>query len=163
MIVLGVDPGLYRLGYGIIHQEGESFLPLEAGVFRLSKALSFPGKLAAIYRFFTNLIQEYHPSVLCLEAPFVFKDPRAMGRLRSVVAVFELIAGLNDLEAVEIPPKKVRSVLLGYGGATKDQVRRWVQAYVDESMGVVVKDGELDDSDALAVALSYFFVSAVPQ
>lgn len=162
MIVLGVDPGLYRLGYGIIHQEGESFLPLEAGVFRLPKTLPFPQKLAAIYRFFTDVVQAHQPGALCLEAPFVFRNPKVTGRLWSVVAVFELIAGLNNLKAVEVPPKKVRSVLLGYGGAPKDQVRRWVQAYVDESLGVVVENGEMDNSDALAVALSYFFVSAVP-
>lgn len=163
MIVLGIDPGLYRLGYGIIHQQGDSFLPLEAGVFRLSKTLSLPGKLAAVYRFFMDVVHEHHPDALCLEAPFVFKNPMATGRLRSIVAVFELIAGLNDMEAVEVPPKKVRSVLLGYGGAPKDQVRRWVQAYVDESFGVLIKDGTMDDSDALAVALSYFFVSGTPK
>jgi crossover junction endodeoxyribonuclease RuvC len=156
MIVLGVDPGLYRLGYGIVHGQGDSFLALEAGVFNLPGKIGLSEKLALIYEYFTALTESYQPDAVCIEAPFVYKNARTAMRLGAVAAMFQLIAGQKRLEVLEISPKKVRSVLIGYGGASKDQVKRWVSAYVDEAKDVVKKEGVFDDTDAIAVAMSYF-------
>lgn len=157
MIVLGVDPGLYRLGYGIVQGKGDRFSALESGVFKISKKIKFSEKLALIYGFFLGLTETYKPEAVCIEAPFIYKNPRTAIHLCAVSAMFQLIAGQKKLEVLEIPPKKVRSVLVGYGGANKDQVERWVSAYVDDAKDIVKEQGVFDDTDAIAVAMSYFF------
>ena len=158
MNVLGVDPGLYKIGYGIVKCTDDNFVVLASGILNIPKKLSVSKKLAFAYNFFNKLIDDFLPKVLCVESPFIYKNPKVTYRLIHIVSIIHLIAGQRDLEIVEIVPAKVRKVIVGFGSANKEQVSRHLVDLIGGVRKVDYTDGIYDDSDALAVAASYFFM-----
>jgi crossover junction endodeoxyribonuclease RuvC len=149
MIVLGVDPGSLRTGYGAIETDGRRHSLLEKGVLAPSKRLSLPDRLSFIHAGTAELIGRLRPDSLAVEDVFHAANTRTalvLGHVRGVVLLAGAEAGLH---VHEFSPATVKAQITGYGRAEKVQVALMVARLLD-----LPGDGEAGDAaDALAVAL----------
>lgn len=159
VVILGVDPGSVRTGYGAILSDGRRHSLLEHGVLAPPARLALPERLRILHAGLCGLIERLRPDRLAVEDVFHAVNARSalvLGHVRGVV----LLAGAQaGLEVLAFSPASVKSQLTGYGRAEKVQVALMVSRILalpqDEPAG--------DASDALAVALSCAHVSLDPR
>jgi len=149
MIVLGVDPGLTSIGYGVLESKGKTILVKGFGTFTTPKREPLPSRLQNIHNSIQEIIEKYEPDALACETVFYGKNARStilLGHARGVVL---LAAETRGLRVLEFSPREVKSAVGGRGNSTKQQVKYMVKAQLN------IKDlpGSADVSDALAVAL----------
>jgi crossover junction endodeoxyribonuclease RuvC len=149
MIVLGVDPGSHRTGWGVIDTDGRCHRLLDKGTITPSSRLSLPARLRAIHEGVSALITRLAPDIVAVEDVFHAANTRTalvLGHVRGVV----LLAGAEaGLPVREFPPATVKQQITGFGRAEKGQVAFMVARMLD-----LAGDGEAGDAaDALAVAL----------
>jgi crossover junction endodeoxyribonuclease RuvC len=142
VIILGVDPGSLRTGYGAIHSDGRRHELVEHGVLAPPRQLPLPDRLRRIHEGMATLIQRLHPDCLAARSALV------LGHVRGVV----LLAGAEaHLPVYAFPPATVKVQVTGSGRADKQQV-----AFMVARTLRLPGDGEAGDaSDALAVALCH--------
>jgi crossover junction endodeoxyribonuclease RuvC len=151
MVILGVDPGSLRTGYGAIDTDGRRHRLIEKGLLASSSRLSLPSRLRHIHDGIRELIVRLQPDVLAVEDVFHAANTRTalvLGHVRGVV----LLAGAEAGLAVhEFPPATVKQQVTGFGRAEKQQVAFMVSRLLE-----LPGDGEAGDAaDALAVALCH--------
>ena len=149
MVVLGVDPGSVRTGFGAVETDGRRHRLIEMGVLAPGPRLSLPEKLRHIHAGVTGLINRLSPDALAVEDVFHAANTRTalvLGHVRGVV----LLAGAQaGLPVHEYPPPTVKQQVTGFGRAEKSQV-----AYMVTRMLALSEDAVPGDAtDALAVAL----------
>lgn len=149
MIVLGIDPGTARLGYGLVERQGSALTMLDYGCLETIDDRPLSQRLLIIHEGIDDLIRTYHPEAVGVERLFFNKNVQtamAVGQARGVVL---LVAAQHGLPVLEYGPHEVKLAVTGYGRAPKDQVQRMVQLVL--SMEQVPKPD--DAADALAVAV----------
>ncbi len=151
MIVLGIDPGSLRTGYGVLATDGRRHRLLEKGALAPGARLSLPEKLRHIHAGIAELIARVHPDALAVEDVFHAANVRTalvLGHVRGVV----LLAGAEaGLPVHEYPPATVKQQVTGFGRAEKTQVAFMVTRML--SLETASEPG--DATDALAVALCF--------
>jgi crossover junction endodeoxyribonuclease RuvC len=151
MIVLGVDPGSLRTGYGAVETDGRRHRLIEMGVVAPGQKLALPDKLRHIHEGVVTLIGRLRPDVLAVEDVFHAANTRTalvLGHVRGVV----LLAGSRaGIEVHEYPPATVKQQITGFGRAEKSQV-----AFMVTRLLALAEDAAPGDAtDALAVALCF--------
>jgi crossover junction endodeoxyribonuclease RuvC len=149
VIVLGVDPGSQRTGYGLVETDGRRHRLLESGALVPGARLALAERLRHIHLGLTQLIARGRPDALAIEGVFHSANARTaivLGHVRGVV----LLAGAQaGLPIHEFPPATVKQQVTGSGRAEKTQV-----AYmVTRLLGLPAAASAGDPTDALAVAL----------
>ncbi len=151
MIVLGVDPGSQRTGYGAVETDGRHHQLLETGALAPPSRFSLPEKLRAIHAGVCALIERLHPDALAVEDCFHSANARTalvLGHVRGVV----LLAGAQaGVPVHEYPPATVKQQVTGYGRAEKQQVA----FMVTRLLALAEECAAGDATDALAVALCF--------
>lgn len=151
MIIFGIDPGYARLGYGLIEQVGNSFKAITYGVITTKAELPSADRLQKIYHHLMELIDRYQPEVMAVEELFFNKNVNTaiqVGQARGVA----LLTGAHAKIAVyEYTPLQVKQGVVGYGRASKDQVRQMVKILLNLSE----LPQKADSADALAVAICH--------
>ncbi len=149
MIVLGVDPGSNATGFGVI-RTGPVARMLAGGVIRTTAKAPLADRLLAIHDGLDAVIAAHAPDVMVVESLFNARNPRSalvLGHARGVI----LLAGARaGLPVHEYAPREVKLAVTGTGAAAKEQVRFMVMRLLG-----LRKEPPLDQSDALAVALTY--------
>jgi crossover junction endodeoxyribonuclease RuvC len=149
MIVLGVDPGSQRTGYGVIDTDGRRHRLVEKGTIAPSPRLALPARLRAIHEAVEALVVRTRPEALAVEDVFHAANTRTalvLGHVRAVV----LLAGAEaGLPIHEYPPATVKQQITGHGRAEKGQVAFMVSRLLELPDPAEAGDA----SDALAVAL----------
>ena len=149
MIVLGIDPGTARLGYGLVERQGSRLTMLDYGCIETVNDRPLEQRLLIIHEGIDDLIKTYRPEAVGVERLFFNKNVQtamAVGQARGVVL---LVAAQHGLPVLEYGPHEVKLAVTGYGKAPKDQVQRMVQMVL--SMKQIPKPD--DAADALAVAV----------
>ena len=149
MIVLGIDPGTARLGYGVVERQGSRLTMLDYGCLETTNDRPLEQRLLLIHEGIDDLIETWRPEVVGVERLFFNKNVQtamAVGQARGVVL---LTAAQHGLPLQEYGPHEVKQAVTGYGKAPKDQVQRMVQMVL--SMEELPKPD--DAADALAVAV----------
>lgn len=149
-IVMGVDPGSHRLGWGAVRRRGSRYLHVAHGVARAPATAALPERLRVIADGLERALDLVKPSVLALEQAFFHKDAHAalvIGHARGVVMLLAARAGLT---VVEYPPALVKRSVVGNGRADKAQV----QSMMRSILGLTEAPPE-DAADALAVAVCH--------
>jgi crossover junction endodeoxyribonuclease RuvC len=151
MIILGIDPGTVIMGFSIISVENNKVTLLEMNVEKMAKLPDQNAKLKRIFECTMEIIDQYNPDVLAIEAPFFGKNPQSMlklGRAQGVVIAASLS---RNLEVFEYSPRKIKQSITGKGAASKEQV-----AAMLKNMGIYTVDSKyFDATDALAVAVCH--------
>lgn len=149
MIVLGIDPGTARTGYGLVSREGSSLRMVDYGCLETVNDRPLGARLLLIHEALTDLIDSHRPAVMGVERLFFNRNVQtafAVGQARGVAL---LAAAQHGLPVFEYGPHEVKLAVTGYGRATKDQVQRMVQLVL--SMAELPRPD--DAADALAVAV----------
>jgi len=153
MIILGVDPGTLRTGYGIISVAQGNTLPIAYGIINLTKLNNLPEKLQKIYSELTSLITKYKPQEFSIETAFYGKNVQSAMKIGYARGVSILAAVNKDVMISEYSPREVKKSVVGTGAASKEQVNYMVKSILDLTSSKI----KLDESDALAVALCHSF------
>ena len=150
-IILGIDPGTMVMGYGVIREQGKKMELLTMGVINLKKLENQALKLKKIFERVLEIINEYHPDELAIEAPFFGKNVQSMlklGRAQGIVIAASMHAGM---EVQEYSPRKIKQSITGNGNASKEQVSAMLCRMYPISEHIQF----LDATDALAVAVCH--------
>jgi crossover junction endodeoxyribonuclease RuvC len=149
MILLGVDPGSLRTGWGAIDSDGRRHALLEAGVLAPPVRATLPEKLRFIHAGLCELIARLAPQAMAVEDVFHAQNTRSalvLGHVRGVALLAGAQAGLL---VHAFPPATVKAQVAGFGRAEKHQVA----LMVSRLLGLERDAAAGDSSDALAVAL----------
>ena len=152
-IILGIDPGTTIMGYGIIHIKGNRMELIQMGVLHLSKLGSHELKLKRIFERTLQLVDEYKPDELAVEAPFFGKNVQSMLKLGRAQGVAMSAALYRNVPIFEYAPKKIKMAITGKGTASKEQVSAMLKSILD----IKEMPKHLDASDGLAAAVCHHF------
>ncbi len=152
MYVLGIDPGLSRCGYGVVHQVASG--PTQAvavGVLRTEASRPTPERLAEIQVDLRALLREHRPSVVAIERVLFQVNVRTAIPVAQAAGIAMAEAVAAGCEVVEYSPNEVKLAVAGAGGASKDQMERMVQTL----LGIAQPLRPVDAADAVALALCH--------
>ena len=163
-IIMGIDPGTNIMGYGIIKASPAGIKAIQLGVLHLSQYSNHAIKLGKIYNKTIELIKEYLPDEMAIEAPFFGKNVQSMLKLGRVQGVVIATAISRDIPIVEYAPRKIKQVVTGNGNASKEQVARMLVQTLSNNIQHPTSNIkhqtsniQLDATDALAVAVCHYF------
>lgn len=155
-VILGIDPGTVVMGYGVIHIVGKDVRVLTLGVIKLDKMKDHPTRLKKIFDRTVEIIREYHPDHMAIEAPFFGKNVQSMLKLGRAQGVAIAAALSQNVPIAEYSPKKIKQSITGNGNASKEQVSAMLQNLLNSKMD----DLPLDATDGLAAAVCHYFNSS---
>lgn len=151
MVILGIDPGIAIVGYGLIRVEGSTSKVIDYGAIRTPASMEFPKRLKYIYDEISSLIDKHKPEELAIEELFFNKNVKtaiSVGQARGV----EILAAVNKgLDVYEYTPLQIKQGVTGYGRADKKQVQEMVKILLN--LDKVPKPDDV--ADALAVAICH--------
>ena len=151
MVVLGIDPGTARCGYGVVHCRGSRLAALDGGVVSTGADLPLEARLKRIYTRVRDLIAIYRPQALAIEDLFFGDNVRtafAVGQARGAAL---LAAGQAGVPCFSYTPQAVKQAVCGSGRAEKDQMQRMVGAL----LSLPAPPEPHHAADALAVAICH--------
>jgi crossover junction endodeoxyribonuclease RuvC len=151
-IILGVDPGTVVMGYGLVHQKGKELSIIRMGVLKLNKLQDQATRLKTIFERMLEIVEEYKPDEMAIEAPFFGKNVQSMLKLGRAQGVAMAAALYRDIPIFEYAPRTIKQTITGNGSASKEQVSKMLQAMLRfEEMPKF-----LDATDALAAAVCHY-------
>lgn len=154
-IILGIDPGTTIMGFGLIKVVQKKMEFMQLNELQLSKYDNHYTKLRRIFERTLELIDNYHPDEIAIEAPFFGKNVQSMLKLGRAQGV-AMAAGLSrDIPITEYEPKKIKMAITGNGNASKEQVAKMLQQLLE----IPQLPKNLDSTDGLAAAVCHFFNS----
>lgn len=151
MIIMGLDPGSRKVGYGIISIEGKKYTALDSGTVHFDHIDEFMDRLGEIYNSINFLIEKYQPQEISIESLIYVKSATSYGKLAQARGA--MLAAANQKlkgKIFEYAPNLVKSTVAGAGHASKEGVQKAIQ--------LLLKVGDFDtadESDALAIALCH--------
>jgi crossover junction endodeoxyribonuclease RuvC len=157
-IVLGVDPGTSVMGFGLIKIKGTEVSLLQYGVLHLSKYATHELKLKKIFDKLTQIISEYLPDEMAIEAPFFHQNVQSMLKLGRAQGVAMAAALAKEIPTTEYLPKQVKQSITGNGNASKEQVAYMLEVLLKTKLDAPL----LDATDALAAAMCHYFAMKSP-
>lgn len=153
MIILGIDPGIAIMGYGILKMSGNRIKVLENGVVTTSPKTKTPQRLKILYDNLNDIIKEYRPDEFAIEELFFNQNVKTAITVGHARGVQVFCAENNNLPIYEYTPLQIKQAITGYGRASKKQMQETVTTLLNLSQ--VPKPD--DAADALAVALCHSF------
>jgi crossover junction endodeoxyribonuclease RuvC len=151
MIILGIDPGIAILGYGVIRYEGNRFSPVKYGAVTTTPASPLPERLSLVYRGIIDLINEYKPDAFAVEELFFNKNVKTALTVGHARGVALLAAYETNLNIYEYTPLQVKQAIVGYGRAEKKQIQQMVKILL--KLDSIPKPDDV--ADALAIAICH--------
>ncbi len=152
MIILGIDPGLATMGYGVINAVKGNYSVIDYGAVITPKDCTLPQRLKQLEEGVQELIETFKPDNIAIEELFFSKNVTtgiAVSEARGVI-LLTAVKVLGD-EVYEYTPNQIKQAVTGYGGADKMQMQHMVQALL-RLKSVPRPD---DAADALAVAICH--------
>lgn len=159
-VILGIDPGTIVMGYGILIIEGNKPRLEAMGVLELNKYDDHYLRLRKIFERVTNLIDQYHPDELAIEAPFFGKNVQSMLKLGRAQGVAMAAALQRDIPIFEYAPLKIKMSITGNGKAAKEQVAGMLQRILHIPETSMLP--QMDATDGLAAALCHYYQTNNP-
>jgi crossover junction endodeoxyribonuclease RuvC len=155
MRVFGIDCGTEITGFGVVESDDAGRAPrlvLKAmGAIRLNKTLTTPERLLQVFRELSAEIERWKPDTVAIEEVFYSVNAKSALKLGQVRGVALLAAAAQALPVAEYAPLKIKSSVVGYGLAKKEQVQFMVARLLE--MAEVPEPA--DAADALAIAICH--------
>jgi crossover junction endodeoxyribonuclease RuvC len=149
MRVLGIDPGLRNLGWGVIQIAGSRLTHVANGIIH-SEGTDLAPRLLSLYRALTEVVRTHAPDTAAVEQTFVNKDAVATLKLGQARGIALLVPAEAGLTIGEYAPNAVKKAVVGVGHADKAQVAHMVRYQLP---GVELAGP--DAADALAIAICH--------
>lgn len=151
MRVLGIDCGTERTGYGVIESDGRTHRMVAAGVIRCGAHERLEARLATIAAGLREIIRAHEPEEAAVEEVFYSQNVKTALKLAHVRGIALLIIAEAGLPLGEYSPLAVKTSVVGYGRAEKQQVQLMVKSLL--GLDAVIESE--DASDAVAVAICH--------
>jgi crossover junction endodeoxyribonuclease RuvC len=149
--VLGIDPGTRTTGYGIVRLgRGGRLERICDGEIAPDPKIPLSERLFVISKTLTGIVEEYRPDNVSIEALFFAKNVKSAIMLGHARGVAFLSAAAFGIPVFEYSPTKIKQAVVGYGGATKEQVQKMVKFLLKTA-----EDSSPDAADALAAAICH--------
>lgn len=145
-IIIGIDPGSRKTGYGLIRVEGQRNIHLAHGCLDL-KGKTLAERLQQIEAGLRELIQQFQPQEAAIEQVFMHANPNSALKLGQARGAALVALGLP---AAEYSARAIKQAIVGYGAATKEQVQSMVKRLL-----LISEKIQSDAADALAIALCH--------
>ena len=149
MRIIGIDPGLARVGYGIIEIENERKILLDCGVIETGKDKKEQYRLYEIFKDLNELINHWNPNVAAVEKFFFYKSSTTISVVQARGVIMMALAS-RKIQVSEYSPSQVKLTIAGCGKASKKEVIEAVMYNLD--LNYAPKPD--DSADALAIALT---------
>lgn len=149
MRVIGIDPGLRNLGWGVIDADGGRISHVANGVLH-GEGTALPERLLALFDGLTAVVARHAPDTAAVEQTFVNRDGAGTLKLGQARAVALLVPARAGLTVGEYAPNQVKKTVVGVGHADKRQIEHMVRLQLP---GVEIAGP--DAADALAIALTH--------
>lgn len=148
-IILGIDPGSRKCGYGLVNATGSRLEFVACGVIRV-ETLAFPERLQTIFTTLREVIDEHHPQIAAIEEVFVGKSASSALKLGHARGAAMVACSSRRLEVHEYATRKVKQSIVGTGRADKEQMQHMIKVLLKLS------DAPSEDAaDALSVAICH--------
>lgn len=158
--ILGIDPGTNVLGFAIIDADTKRIQVIEIGVLTFAHiSEAHTDKLRYIFEQVQDIIQQYSPVEMAIEAPFFGKNVQAMLKLGRAQGVAIAAGMVNGLAITEYMPKKIKRAVTGNGNASKEQVAGMLENILHRKF----QEKYFDATDALATAVCHHFQGSSAQ
>ena len=151
MVILGVDPGLAIVGWGVVDYNKGRFKTLGYGAVRTEAGLSTEERLAIIYRDINRIIDHFKPAEMAVEELFFTNNITTGIRVAEARGVILLCGQQKGLKIAEYTPPQVKQAVVGYGKAEKKQVI----AMVTSILKLPAPPKPDDTADAVAIAICH--------
>jgi len=151
MRILGIDPGLRNMGWGVIDAQGTRLSHIANGVIH-STGTELPARLLSLHDQLTDVLARYLPQTAAVEQPFVNKDAVGTLKLGQARGVALLVPAQAGLPVGEYAPNKVKKTVVGVGHASKDQILHMVKLQLPGC-----NPNGPDAADALAIAICHAY------
>lgn len=151
MIILGIDPGIATVGYGLIETDGYRHKMIDTGVIETPPGLFVDQRLEIIYNDLNDLIKEYDPTEVSIEELFFNTNSKTAIGVAEARGVILLCCRKNNLTIAEYTPIQVKNAVTGNGRAEKIQIQEMVKTIL--KLNRIPKPD--DAADALALAICH--------
>ena len=149
MRVLGIDPGLRNLGWGVIETEGSRLSHVANGICR-SDGVSLAERLVSLHTQLTAVLALYRPDTAAVEQTFVNKDGVATLKLGQARGIAMLVPAMFGIPVAEYAPNQVKKTVVGAGHAEKNQIQVMLKILLPKAVPPTP-----DAADALAIAITH--------
>ena len=150
MIVLGVDPGSRITGYGLLQKKNNLITCVASGSIESPGSVPFFDRIYKIFTSMVDIMEKYRPDEMAIEDVFFAKNVKSSLKLGHARGAALIAAVQCNVKIHEYTPLEIKQSVVGYGRATKEQIRTMVQMILKLSS----KLGP-DTSDALAAAICH--------
>ena len=152
MRILGIDPGLARVGYGLVDIDKQKNKMLDCGIIQTSSKSQESKRLLEIYKDLSSLIIKWEPQIAVVEKFFFYRSSNTISIVQARGVVIMTLEKFK-LKILEFPPMQIKLAVTGYGHASKEEVL----ASVMQELNLKEVPKPDDAADALAIALTGIF------
>lgn len=151
MKILGIDPGMAIVGYGLLEVNSNNIQLIASGSIQTDKKLDDSKRLLEIYNDLSQIVEKYSPDCASVEQLFFFKNQKTIIPVAEARGVILTVLEKYNIPTFSYTPMEVKQVLTGYGRADKKEVEQMVK------LALEAKDlPKLDDTiDAIAIAICH--------
>ncbi len=155
MVIMGIDPGLATVGFGIVHYEKNSFRALEYGAVLTPAKKKTEFRLEEIYQNIDELIKQSKPDAVSIEKLYFNTNEKTAVNVCQARGVILLAATVNKVPIFEYTPLQIKQAVTGYGRADKKQI----MYMVTKLLSLKSEPHPDDTADALAAAICHAYSS----
>lgn len=151
MKILGIDPGMAIVGYGLVEIDNDEINLITSGSIQTEKNNSDSKRLLEIYNDMSTIVDKYKPDCASVEKLFFFKNQKTVIPVAEARGVILTVLEKYNIPTFEYTPMEVKQVLTGYGRADKKEVEQMVRLTLQRD-----NLPKLDDTvDAIAIAICH--------
>jgi crossover junction endodeoxyribonuclease RuvC len=151
MLVLGLDPGLATMGYGLVAGDGQKLEPVAYGAVHTSAKASTADRLMQLHEELRGILERYDPDVAAMEELFFSNNARTAIVVGEARGVLLLTLAEAELPIAEYTPLQVKQAITGYGQADKSQIQQMVRLLLN--LADIPRPD--DAADALAISICH--------
>ena len=156
MIIIGIDPGLARVGYGIIEFKNKNTKLLDCGIIETNKNKKEENRLYEIYSDLKELINKWNPDIAAVEKFFFYKSSTTISVVQARGVIMMTLGSFN-IPISEYAPAQIKLTVTGSGKASKKEILDAVMF----SLKLDYAPKPDDSADALAIALTKLFADGI--
>tara|TARA_B100000427_G_scaffold21231_1_gene16137 strand:- start:868 stop:1332 length:465 start_codon:yes stop_codon:yes gene_type:complete len=151
--IIGIDPGLARVGYGIIDEIKGKKIMIDCGIIETKSKQKEENRLVEISNDLSSIINKWHPSSAAVEKFFFYRSSTTISVVQAR-GVIMMTLGKHNLPIQEFPPMQIKLAVTGYGHSDKDEVLSSVM----NELNITSPPKPDDAADALAIALTGIYL-----
>ena len=153
MRIIGIDPGLARVGYGIIDAKEGKKIMLDCGIIETKSTQKEEKRLVEISNDLSSIINKWTPNSAAVEKFFFYRSSTTISVVQAR-GVIMMTLGKHNLSIQEFPPMQIKLAVTGYGHSNKDEVLKSVM----HELNIATPPRPDDAADALAIALTGIYL-----